>query len=131
MEAVNNNFNKCLKIILLIIAPLSIFLSGMADSLWNVFYGTNEYGQMIIKYTIIVTIFDCMYMVNNSLLQSLNKPKIIYSSVILGLLINLVLDVPLMNLFYNLNLPAYYGATTATLVGFLVSNGLTIIYLKR
>ena len=131
MDAVNNNFNKCLKIILLIIAPLSIFLSGMSNSLWNIFYGTSTYGPMIIKYTIIVTIFDCLYMVNNSLLQSLNKPKIIYSSVILGLLTNLILDVPLMTLFYNLNLPAYYGAITATLTGFLVSNTLSILYLQK
>ena len=131
MDAVNSNFNKCLKIILLIIAPLSIFLSGMSNSLWNIFYGSSTYGPMIIKYTIVVTIFDCLYMVNNSLLQSLNKPKIIYSSVILGLLTNLILDVPLMNLFDTLNLPAYYGAITATLIGFLVSNTLSIVYLKR
>lgn len=131
MDAVNNNFNKCLKIILLIIAPLSIFLSGMSNSLWNVFYGESTIGPMIIKYTIIVTIFDCLYMVNNSLLQSLNKPKIIYSSVILGLLTNLILDIPLMYLFHNLKLPAYYGATTATLMGFLLSNTLSIIYLKK
>lgn len=131
MEAVNSNFNKCLKIILLIVAPLSIFLSGMSNSLWNVFYGQSTYGPMIIKYTIIVTIFDCLYMVINSLLQSLNKSKIIYISVILGLLINLSLDIPLMNLFGILNLPAYYGATTATLIGFLVSNTISIIYLKR
>jgi len=131
MLAVNSNYNKCLKIILLIITPLAIFLSGMSQSLWNVFYGISEYGPMIIKYTIIVTIFDCLYMINNSLLQSINKPKIIYSSVILGLLTNLILDVPLMNLFYKLNLPAYYGATTATLFGFLVSNTLSIVYLKK
>lgn len=131
MDAVNSNFNKCLKIILLIIAPISIFLSGMSNSLWNIFYGASTYGPIIIKYTIIVTIFDCLYMVNNSLLQSLNKPKIIYSSVILGLLTNLILDVPFMNLFHTLNLPAYYGAITATLTGFLVSNTLSIIYLKK
>lgn len=131
MTAVNNNFNKCLKIILLIIAPIAIFISAMSNSVWNIFYGSNTYGPMIIRYTIIVTIFDCLYMVNNSLLQSLNKPKIIYSSVILGLLTNLILDIPLMNLFNNLNLPAYYGAITATLIGFLVSNTLSIIYLQK
>jgi len=131
MTAVNSNFNKCLKIILLIIAPLSIFLSGMSNSVWNVFYGTSTYGPMIIKYTIIVTIFDCLYMVINSLLQSLNKPKIIYTSVISGLLTNLILDIPLMNLFSKLNLPAYYGAITATLIGFLVSNTISILYLQR
>lgn len=131
MVSVNINYNKCLKIILLIITPLSIFLSGMSTNIWNVFYGASTYGPMIIKYTIIVTIFDCLYMVNNSLLQSLNKPKIIYSSVILGLVINLIFDIPLMTIFYNLNFPAYYGAITATLLGFLVSNSLSIIYLKK
>lgn len=131
MDAVNTNFNKCLKIIILIIAPLAIFLSGMSQSLWNVFYGPSTYGPMIIKYTILVTILDCLYMVINSLLQSLNKPKIIYTSVILGLVTNLILDVPLMHLFYNLNLPAYYGAITATLIGFLVSNTLSILYLQN
>lgn len=131
MSAVNNNFNKCLKIIILIIAPLAIFLSGMSTSLWNVFYGPSNFGPMIIKYTIIVTIFDCLYMVINSLLQSLNKPKIIYSSVIIGLISNLLLDIPLMYIFSNLRLPAYYGAITATLIGFLISNSMSIIYLNK
>ena len=36
-----------------------------------------------------------------------------------------------MNLFYKLNLPAYYGAITATLIGFLVSNTMSMIYLNK
>lgn len=131
MTAVNSDFNKCLKIILLIIAPLAIFLSGMGTSLWNLFYGSNTYGTSIIKYTLIVTVLDCLYIVVNSLLQSLNKPKVIYTSVIIGIIVNLILDIPLMNLFYKLNLPAYYGAITATLIGTSLSNLISIIYLKK
>lgn len=131
MTAVNSNFNKCLKIILLIIAPIAIFMSGMSNSLWNVFYGPNSYGSSIIKYSIIVTIVDCLYIVTNSLLQSLNKPKLIYTSVITGTLINLFLDIPLMNLFHKLSLPAYYGAITATLIGTIISNLISLIYLKK
>ena len=128
--AVNRNFNKCLKIILLIIAPLAIFISCMSTSMWNIFYGNNSYGPMIIKYTIIVTILDCLYMVINSLMQSINKRKIIYFSVIIGLLLNLILDIPFMHIFSNLGLPAYYGAITATLVGFLISNMISLIFLN-
>lgn len=131
MEAVNSDFNKCLKIILLIIAPLAIFLSGMSTSLWNVFYGNNYYGPSIIKYTLIVTILDCLYIVVNSLLQSLNKPKVIYTSVIVGIIINLLLDIPLMHLFHKLNIPAYYGAITATLIGTAISNIISMVYLKN
>jgi len=131
MVAVNSNFNKCLKIILLIIAPLAIFLSGMSTSLWNVFYGANTYGPSIIKYSLIITIMDCLYIVINSLLQSLNKQKVIYISVIVGTLINLIVDIPLMHLFNSLGIPAYYGAITATLIGTTTSCLISIIYLTR
>lgn len=130
-KLVNTNFNKCLKIILLIIAPLSLFISLEADNFWTVFYGQNKTGSSIIKFTITVTIFDCLYMVLNSLLQSLNKKHIIYKSVITGLIINLILDVPFMYLFKFMGLKAYYGAITATLAGFLVSNTMSLLYLKR
>ena len=129
-KAVNQNFNKCLKIIIFIISPLAIFISCMSTSMWNIFYGNNSYGPMIIKYTIIVTILDCLYMVVNSLMQSINKRKIIYISVIIGLIFNLVLDIPFMYIFSKLNLPAYYGAITATLVGFIISNTISLSYLK-
>ena len=36
-----------------------------------------------------------------------------------------------MYLFAKLNLPAYYGAITATLLGFLLSNSISIIYLNK
>ncbi|MBQ8203089.1 MAG: polysaccharide biosynthesis protein [Clostridia bacterium] len=130
-ERVNTNFNKCLKMIILIIAPLSLFISLMADSFWTVFYGRNEMGASIIKFSIIVTVFDCLYMVLNSAMQSLNRKQIIYKSVLSGLAVNLVLDVPLMYLFSYLGLKAYHGAITATLLGFIVSNTLSLSYLKK
>ncbi len=131
LEQVNENFNKCLKMILLIITPLSCFISLMANSFWTVFYGKSVYGPKIIRFTILVTILDCLYMVLNSLMQSLNKKHIIYYSVILGLVLNLVLDVPAMYIFKALGLDAYYGAIFATLCGFILSNTLSLVYLRR
>ena len=130
-EKVNTNFNKCLKMIILIIAPLSLFISLMANSFWTVFYGKNQMGASIIKFSILVTVFDCLYMVLNSAMQSLNRKQIIYKSVISGLLVNLILDIPLMYLFSYLGLKAYHGAITATLLGFIVSNALSLGYLKK
>lgn len=130
-EKVNQNYNKCLKIIMLIVAPLAIFISVMSKSVWGVFYGVNNYGPMIIRYTIIVTIADCLYTILNSILQSFNERKMVYISVITGIILNILLDVPFMYLFNNLNLPAYYGAITASLTGVLVSNIMSIIFLKK
>lgn len=130
-ESMNITFNKCLKIILLIIAPLAIFMSVMGVSMWNIFYTPNEYGSSIIKFNIIVIIFDCLYIVVNSLLQSINGEKVIYKSVIIGQIINVLLDIPFMYLFDKLHLPVYYGAIAATLVCFIVSNSISMNYLNK
>jgi len=131
MKAVNDNFNKCLKLVLLILLPIALFMSGMSKSMWNIFYGANSYGESIIKFTVLVTVIDCIYTVINSLLQSLNKTKIIYISIISGILLNLILDIPLMNLFNALGLNAYYGAILATFIGTSSSVIISIIYLNK
>ena len=129
--SMNQTFNKCLKIILLIIAPLAIFMSGMSTSMWNTFYSPNTYGATIIKFNIIVTIFDCIYIIVNSLLQSINAQKIIYKSVIIGQIINVALDIPLMTLFHRIGWPAYYGAITATLTCLIISIVISLRYINK
>jgi len=131
MTSVNNNFNKCLKIILLIIAPISIFMSGSSTMLWNIFYGYNSYGSSIISFSLVVKIVTCLYIVLNSLLQSLNKEKIIYISVITGTIIKIISTIPLIKLFNSLNIPAYHGATASTLIGLLSASIISIVYLNR
>ena len=106
-------------------------MSIMSTSLWNIFSSPNEYGSLIIKFNIIVIIFDCLYMVVNSLLQSINGEQVIYKSVIIGQLVNVALDIPLMRLFYDLGLPAYYGAIAATLACFIISNSMSMHYLNK
>ena len=64
-------------------------------------------------------------------LQGLNKSKLIYISVGMGLLINLILDIPLMLLFNRLNIYPYYGAITATLIGYAISLIIPLVTLKR
>ncbi len=129
--SMNQTFNKCLKIILLIIAPLAIFMSVMSTSMWNMFYSPNAFGSDIIKFNIIVTIFDCLYIVVNSLLQSLNGEKVIYKSVIIAQLVNVALDIPFMVLFHRIGLPAYYGAIAATLACFIISNSISLHHLNK
>lgn len=130
-ENVNLTFNKCLKIILLIITPIAIFMSGTSKMLWSIFYGYNSYGISIIKFNLLVTIISCMYIVVNSLLQSLNKQKLIYISVIIGTIVKIALTIPLMNLFHRLNIDAYQGATASTLIGLSVSVLISMIYLNN
>lgn len=130
-DEVNTLFNKCLKIVLLIIVPIAVFISVNAYSVWMIFYGENKFGYLIIRLNILITILDSLYLIVNSLLQSLSKYKILFFTVILGIVINLIMDVPCMYLFNYLNLHAFYGAIFATFLGLLISLTFAFIYLKK
>ncbi len=130
-DGVNKLFNKCLKIVLLIIIPIAVFLGINANSVWTIFYGSNLYGPKIIRFNILLTILDSLYIVVNSLLQSLSKYKMLFTSVILGIIINIVLDVPFMYLFHFLKLEAFHGAIFSTFIGLSISIIIPFIYLRK
>ena len=80
---------------------------------------------------ILLTVLDSLYIVVNSLLQSLSKYKVLFISVISGILLNIILDIPLMHLFNNIGLQAYHGAILSTFIGTIVSLTISFGYLKK
>ena len=46
-------------------------------------------------------------------------------------MLNLLLDVPLMHLFNYLGIYPYYGAITATIIGYVVSLGIPLVVLHK
>lgn len=130
-EEINNKFNKTIEAFFYVVLPLALFMSIFATQIWQIFYGENFFGQVIVKYSVIVAAVDALYIMISNALQGLNKTKLIYLSVILGLAINAILDIPLILLFNKLNIYPYYGAITATLIGYLISIFIPIIVLKK
>ena len=130
-KEVNNKFNKTLQLFFYIVLPLSLFMSIFSLEIWNIFYGESVYGPIIFKYAIIVAALDALYIMISNALQGLNKTKLIYISVITGLLLNAILDIPLILLFSKLGIYPYYGAITATVIGYTVSVIIPLVTLKR
>ena len=130
-EDINDKFNKTIQIFLYIALPLAIFMSIFSKQIWTIFYGASDFGPIIFRYSIIIAAIDALYIMICNGMQGLNKSKLIYISVISGLLINLCLDIPLMLLFNKLNIYPYYGAITATLIGYVVSLIIPLVTLKR
>lgn len=130
-KEVNKEFNKALQILFFIILPLSLFVSLFAREIWQVFYGYNEYGPIVMKYLFVVAFFDASFTMTCSALQGLNKRRLIYVSVLVGLGINAALDIPLIYLFNNLGWPPYYGAITATLIGYALSLIIVLVSLNK
>lgn len=124
-------FNKSLQILIYIVTPLTLIMSIFSKEIWYIFYGNSIYGPAIFKYTILVVILDSAYLLIGSTLQSLYKTKLIYISVGIGLITNLLLDIPLMYLFNNLGTYAFYGAILSTVIGYCFSIGIPLIVLYK
>lgn len=130
-EKLNNTFNKAIEIVLYTGIPLAILISIFSSTVWNVFYGQSHYGPLTMKVFIFVAIFASLENVCSSSLQAMNKFKILYKSVFIGIIINAVLDAPMMILFYKLGIYPVYGAMVASMLGFGAISVITFWSLKR
>ena len=110
---------------------MAVGLSILSEPVYTLFYGASEYGGAILKFLVYSAFAASLHMTINMTLQSLNKFKIVYLNTILGFVTNAVLDIPLMILFHNIGIPAYYGAIAATLLGYSLSFFLALSSLKR
>lgn len=128
---VNNKCNKALQIIILICLPMVVGISLLAKPIWSIFYGYNEIGVTILALNIFVALFLNLFMVTNFTLQSTNMFKTVYISALSGFILNALLDAPFMILFNNIGIPAYLGATTATLTGYAVSVLIALLTFKK
>ncbi len=128
---INIKFNKTLQIFFYVALPLALFMSLFSREIWTIFYGFDKYGPLIFKFSIMTAAMDALYIMICNGLQGLNKTKLIYLCVILGLGLNLLLDIPLMLLFNKFNLPPYDGAILATIIGYGVSLLIPLITLKK
>lgn len=121
MDDVNDKFNKAIGCVLLVIVPMTIFLSLLAEPVWTLFYGNSHYGPLVYQYFVYTALFGGIYTIIINTLQGINKYKLVISTVLIGLITNAVLDVPFILLFDKLGLNASYGAITAALIGYSLS----------
>ena len=131
MKDVNNKFNKAIQCLLLIIVPLTIFLSLLVEPVWTLFYGTSTYGPIVYKIFVFLALFGGFYTIVVNTLQGLNKYKLVIFTVFIGLIINATLDVPLMLLCHKLGYNVSYGAIIAAMLGYGMSALISLVVLNK
>ncbi len=131
MKEVNYQYSKAFDVLVIVILPISLFFSIHATEIWTAFYGESYYGPIVFRFLSILAFFDSLHIIIGSILQNLNKNKLIYLNIIIGLGLNLILDIPLMLLFNKLDIYPYYGAIAATLIAYTVSTGIIMFKLKK
>ena len=125
----NIKINQTLSMLFFLMIPMSIGISFLAEPIWTVFYGASKYGPSILGFYIFVGLIIGLFTAMVSVVQILKDYKTVFISLLAGIVIKIILNVNLINTFYSLGLPAYYGVITASLIGYLVSFVICIVVL--
>ena len=131
MNDVNNKFNKAMQCVLLVIVPMTIFMSLLSKPIWTLFYGESYYGPIVYKAYVFTALFGGVYTIIVNTLQGLSKYKLVTYTVLTGLIINGLLDIPLMILADKLKFNASYGAILADFIGYSASIFISLYILNK
>ena len=122
---------KTIAIISVLVIPMVAGLSFLAEPVWTVFYGNNKLGISVFSFSIFTALFSGLYTNVNVIMQSVNRYKTVYISLISGIMFKIIMNIPLIILFNQINLPPYYGSITATIIGYAISIIISLIDLKK
>lgn len=118
---VSKNINQSISLVIYISLPLVLGLMILSVYVWRLFYGYNLVGAEILRFAVVSALLANVYMVLSTIAQSLNKYKLVYAISIVGFMLNALLDIPIMLLFNNLNIPAHLGSIVASMIGYTAS----------
>lgn len=130
-KEVSNKLNQILTTALVIMTPLSIGVSILAKPLYTIFYGESLYGPLILSVVIFASLLANLNNVLNTALIGISEYKIIYVNTILGVILNLFMDIPFMIIFDKLGLFPVWGASFSSIISFSFSTFLACIMLKQ
>ena len=131
MQDVTEKFNKALQCVLLVIVPITLFFSLLTKPIWTLFYGKSYYGPIVYQAFVFTSLFGGIYTIIINTLQGINKYKLVMSTVTLGLVVNAILDVPLMLFCNKIGFNASYGAVIAAIIGYSLSIFISLFVLRK
>lgn len=131
LKDVNHKFNQAISTMLVISIPMSAGIYLLKNEVYTLFYGPSTYGGPILGLLGISTIFLGLSLIINTALQGIKKFKLIYINVSVGVILNAILDIPMILLFNKIGIPPYYGTIIATIIGNIASFIIVFTALKK
>lgn len=120
-EEVDKKTTQALNMLLFLIIPITLGISFLSKAIWTLFYGNSVYGPSVLSYFIFAGLFIALFTCMITALQVLKNYKMVFISLISGVLIKIIFNNNLIVSFYQIGLPAYYGIITATILGYIIS----------
>lgn len=127
----NRKFNQAINTILFVGIPLAVYIIVFSKPIYYIFYGKSLYGSIILSALSLVSITFSIQLVTNMMLQGMKKYKIVYLNTVIGIVVNTILDIPMILLLNKIGLTPYLGSLIATIIGQLVAFSIVLISLKK
>lgn len=131
MDDVKKKINQTLQWLLFFTIPMTFGLSILAKPVWTIFYGVSEFGPSVYQYYVFVALATTLFTASVTVLQILKEYKQVFICLLVGLFTNALLNIPLLYAFDYMGLPAYYGSTTSTILGYLACSYLALHYVNK
>lgn len=119
-KGLSRQFNNSIQLLFLIIIPASLGMAVVAEPLYTLFYGYDSFGTTITQWSAVMTIFLGLYTVVSIMIMSANKPRAAINALIIGMLVKLALQYPLLAVFKT------SGMLFSTIIGFAVTSAIII-----
>ena len=130
-DELNRKFNQAINIILTVSIPLAACLIIFSGEVYRIFYGTSVEGKYVLMVMSVTSILFSLQLVINMILQGMKNFKMVYINTIIGIVINIILDIPMILLLNKVGLPPYLGSLLATMIGLFISELIVAISLRK
>ena len=127
----NKKYNQAINTILYVSIPLALFLIINAGEVFRIFYGPSDPGAHALRLLALINIIYSIQLVMSMMLQGMKRYRLIFSSTLVGLVLNAALDIPMILLLNKLGLKPYLGTLTASAIGFTVSVIIVFAAMRR
>ena len=120
-----NIINKILKTFKIMIT-LSIFLGVTSPLICNIIFGNNTHSIYLVMLSYL-SIFIALF---NVTFDNISNKKVIYTSLIIGIISKIILIIPSINSFYRMGYNLINGDIISTIISMFISVVINYIYLK-
>ncbi len=124
-KEMKSQIDNTFQILLFLTVPAALGLSILAEPMYTVFYHPSDLGTDVLGTYAPVAILFALYAVTAAILQGINEQRFTIFSLLVGLLLKLSLNIPLIKAFET------QGAVLATAIGYLVAVLINIVVIRK
>lgn len=110
--SLNKQLNQTFQVLMFLTLPAAVGLTILAEPIYTLFYVPDMLGSEVLRFYAPVAILFALYSVTAAILQGINEQRYTILSLLVGILIKLSLNIPLVKLMET------QGAILATALGY-------------